>query len=124
MHNDKTFLRMVLVMFNRVRLVLIYEQTKYRDEKGEQSVMYQENIVIQNKTGLHARPASMLLELAQQFESEVMLYTGEEEINAKSIISILAGGVLSGSEVRLEVEGPDEVHAGKAVAELLNSLPD
>lgn len=86
--------------------------------------MYRGTIFIQNKTGLHARPASMLLELAQQFESEVMLYTGEEEINAKSIISILAGGVLSGAEVRLEIEGPDEERAGKAVAELLSNLPD
>ena len=86
--------------------------------------MYQETIVIQNKTGLHARPASLLLELAQGFESEVMLHTEDEEVNAKSIISILAGGILPGTEVRLEVEGADEAEAGSAVARLLKTLPD
>lgn len=86
--------------------------------------MYTEQIVIQNKTGLHARPASLLLELAQQYESEVMIYAADEEINAKSIISILAGGILAGTEVRLEVEGRDEAEAGRAVAALLNALPD
>lgn len=86
--------------------------------------MYTEQIVIQNKTGLHARPASLLLELAQQYESEVMIYAADEEINAKSIISILAGGILTGTEVRLEVEGRDEAEAGRAVAALLNALPD
>lgn len=86
--------------------------------------MYTEQIVIQNKTGLHARPASLLLELAQQYESEVMIYAADEEINAKSIISILAGGILTGTEVRLEVEGRDEAEAGRAIAALLNALPD
>ncbi|HWS43810.1 MAG TPA: HPr family phosphocarrier protein [Pseudoflavonifractor sp.] len=86
--------------------------------------MYTQHIVIQNKTGLHARPASMLLELAQQFESEVMLFTEDEEINAKSIISILAGGITAGTEVRLEIEGRDEDSAGKAISDLLHTLPD
>ena len=74
--------------------------------------MYEEKIVVQNKSGLHARPASQLVELSQQYRSDVTILTEEDEINAKSIISVLAGGVLPGREITLQVEGVDEAEAG------------
>lgn len=86
--------------------------------------MYEEKIVIQNKSGLHARPASQLVELSQQYHSDVTLLTEEDEINAKSIISVLAGGVLPGTEITLRVEGDDESEAGKALSQFLHDLPD
>jgi phosphotransferase system HPr (HPr) family protein len=86
--------------------------------------MFERKLVINNKTGLHSRPASMLVHLCSKFESTVKLVTEEKEINAKSIISILAGGMIQGTDVTLQVEGMDEEEAGKAIAELINSLTD
>ncbi len=87
--------------------------------------MYQNKITIRNKTGLHARPASELVEFCSQFESEILLTTEEgEEINAKSIISILSGEVYQGTKLTLLVEGPDETTAGTKVAHFLDHLPD
>ncbi|MDF2568173.1 MAG: Phosphocarrier protein of system [Oscillospiraceae bacterium] len=86
--------------------------------------MYQKEIVINNKTGLHARPASELVEFCNQFESEIVLLTEDEEINAKSIISILSGGVYHGTKVLLQVEGSDEETAGPQIEHLLMNLPD
>ena len=40
--------------------------------------MYEEKIVVQNKSGLHARPASQLVELSQQYRSDVTILTEED----------------------------------------------
>ena len=48
----------------------------------------------------------------------------DDEINAKSIISVLSGGILPGMEVMLQVEGSDEREAAQAVSALLHNLPD
>lgn len=87
--------------------------------------MYTETIVIKNKTGLHARPASELVELSSKFQSEILLIVeDDDEINAKSIISVLSGGILPDTEVLLQVQGSDENQAGAALSEFLHNLPD
>ncbi|MDF2544661.1 MAG: Phosphocarrier protein of system [Herbinix sp.] len=86
--------------------------------------MFENKVKINNKTGLHARPASDLTNLCQKFESDIKIITEEGEINPKSIISILAGGVYQGMEVTLLVEGADEKEAGEAIVELIRNLTD
>ena len=86
--------------------------------------MYEEKITIQNQSGLHARPASELVEVSSKYASDIILLHEDDEINAKSIISVLSGGILSGMEVLLQVEGSDEQEAARAVSELLHNLPD
>lgn len=86
--------------------------------------MFEKKVKINNKTGLHARPASDLTNLCQKFESDIKITTEEGEINPKSIISILAGGVYQGMEVTLLVEGADEKEAGEAIVELIRNLTD
>jgi phosphocarrier protein HPr len=87
--------------------------------------MFQKAIMINNKTGLHARPASELVELCARFESEIILTTDDdEEINAKSIISVLSGGVYQGAKILLQVSGKDEAIAWPQVVNFLENLPD
>lgn len=86
--------------------------------------MFEATLVVRNSTGFHARPATDLVNLCQQFESEIMIYKDDDEMNAKSIISILAGGVMQGDEIRLEVSGADEEEAGRAVYEYISRLTD
>jgi phosphocarrier protein HPr len=87
--------------------------------------MFQKEIVINNHTGLHARPASELVELCSKFESDITLVKDdEEEINAKSIISILSAGIYQGTRISLQIEGPDEDTASTQVVKFLENLPD
>lgn len=86
--------------------------------------MYEEKITIQNQSGLHARPASELVEVSSKYDSDIILVHEDDEINAKSIISVLSGGILPGMEVLLQVEGNDEQEAAQAVSALLHNLPD
>lgn len=86
--------------------------------------MFIASLIVNNRSGLHARPASDLVECCMQYESDITILTDEDEINAKSIVSVLSGGIQQGSSVKLQVEGSDEVDAGRAIVELINNLVD
>ncbi len=73
--------------------------------------MKQLDIVIQNPTGLHARPAKIFVNTAKQFKSDIRVQHGEKKANAKSLISMLTLGVEPGSEIRILVDGADEDEA-------------
>ena len=70
--------------------------------------MKQIDLVIQNPTGLHARPAKVFVNLAKQYKSTVRVQHGEKVANAKSLISMLTLGAETGSQIRILVEGEDE----------------
>ncbi len=70
--------------------------------------MKQLDIVINNPTGLHARPAKVFVNTAKQFESDIRVEHGDKTANAKSLISMLTLGVESGSQIRILVDGADE----------------
>ncbi|NOT04632.1 MAG: phosphoenolpyruvate--protein phosphotransferase [Anaerolineales bacterium] len=77
--------------------------------------MKQIELFIQNKTGLHARPAKVLVNLAKQFKSDISVQHGGKRANAKSMVSVLTLGAVNGSGIILQANGADEE---KAIAEL------
>ena len=81
--------------------------------------MKQIEIVIQNRTGLHARPAKVLVNLAKQFKSDINLQHGAKWANAKSMVSVLTLGAVSGSGITVRANGVDEE---KAIAEIEAAL--
>ena len=86
--------------------------------------MFERQIKVSNKTGLHARPASDLTVLCQKFDSDILIITPDTEINPKSIISILAGGVSQGTTIRLRVEGVDEEEEGEQIRRFIEELKE
>ena len=73
--------------------------------------MKQIELVIQNQTGLHARPAKVLVNLAKQFKSSISLLYGAKKANAKSMVSVLTLGATKGSNITLQADGADEEQA-------------
>ena len=69
--------------------------------------MVSENITIINKLGLHARAASKLTSCASQFKSEILIYKGNNKVNAKNIMSVMMLAASKGTELRLVVNGID-----------------
>jgi phosphocarrier protein len=71
-------------------------------------------IVVNNKVGLHARPASLFVQAAAKFKSDINVSCQDPETkedrkaNAKSILGILTLGVFQGMEITIEAEGDDE----------------
>ncbi|HWQ79333.1 MAG TPA: HPr family phosphocarrier protein [Anaerovoracaceae bacterium] len=83
--------------------------------------MYQKEVTVINKSGLHARPAAEFSRAASMFRSSVHAVYKGQRINAKSIVNILAGGIVQGSCIMLEAEGPDEFIAVETLAALVEN---
>lgn len=85
--------------------------------------MYSRKVTVQNRTGLHARPASDFIACASKFKSRITIKrVGEEDdANAKSIVMLLSLGLGQGTEVELTAKGEDEVEAVDALVALIES---
>ncbi|MGL4342978.1 MAG: HPr family phosphocarrier protein [Metamycoplasmataceae bacterium] len=65
--------------------------------------------------GLHARPASITVQVASKFVSDIKIKSGSKEGNLKSIMNIMALGIKSGDEFTVEANGTDAEEAIKAI---------
>jgi phosphotransferase system HPr (HPr) family protein len=83
--------------------------------------MIQQEFTIQNKVGLHARPAAVFVQTTVKFKSNVIVEKDGKEINAKSIIGVLSLGAEKGSKIIIKIEGEDEQEAMKALKELVHN---
>jgi phosphotransferase system HPr (HPr) family protein len=75
-------------------------------------------VVVANAQGLHARPASLIMKLANQFASKIELIKENQRVDGKSIIEILTLGAAPGTNLIIEATGPDAETALDALAEL------
>lgn len=67
----------------------------------------EERVVVRKVHGLHARPATIFVQLANKFNSSVKVENGGEVVDGKSIMAILSLGVNTGVRVKLIIEGND-----------------
>jgi phosphocarrier protein len=68
-------------------------------------------IIIINDTGLHARPATLVVSSASKFKSDIKIQKKEKIVNAKSIMGLLSLGIMKNEEITIIAEGVDEVEA-------------
>jgi phosphotransferase system HPr (HPr) family protein len=73
--------------------------------------MQQGKLKVGGPVGLHARPAAEFVRAAEKFKSKVRLVKDGVVVNGKSILAILTLAAEQGSELVLEVDGPDEAEA-------------
>jgi phosphoenolpyruvate-protein phosphotransferase len=84
-----------------------------------------EAILVPNPTGLHARPAAVLANVAKKFKADIRLQRGAERANAKSVVAIMGLEVGYGDKVNLIAQGPDAEEAVAVLTPLLqNGLGD
>ena len=72
-------------------------------------------VVVRNKLGLHARPAALFVQMANKFDSQIMVVKDDQEVNGKSIMGILMLAAEKGSTVIINATGKD---AEAAILEL------
>ena len=77
-------------------------------------------ITIINKLGLHARAAAKLVQLSNQFSSQISLEKDGEEANAKSIMDVLMLAGTQDTLVKITAEGSDEEVALEEISRLFN----
>lgn len=78
-------------------------------------------LIIENKTGLHARPASMFVTEANKFASKIKINAKGKTVDAKSILMVMSLGLTQGTELTLVAEGDDAEAALDALTALIQS---
>jgi phosphocarrier protein len=78
-------------------------------------------VTIRNPQGLHIRPASAFAQLAGKFESTVTVWKESQGVSGRSPLELLLLVALQGTELVVEVSGPDAQEALDALAELLGA---
>jgi phosphocarrier protein HPr len=64
-------------------------------------------LLVQNKMGIHARPAAMIVRVTNKFKAEVYVEKDEEQVNGKSIMGLMMLAAARGSTVKFVATGPD-----------------
>lgn len=83
--------------------------------------MVSKTLTLTNGSGLHMRPATVLSQAMMPFASNVTIVADGKEINAKSLMALVAGGVKCGTEIEIRCEGDDEAAALEKAVELIES---
>lgn len=79
----------------------------------------EKTLLIVNKLGLHARAATQLVQLANQFEAEITLQQGEKTASANSVLGLMMLESYQGREVNVISEGKDAEQALAAIEKLI-----
>lgn len=70
-------------------------------------------------SGIHARPATLLVQAASKFNSDIHLEYNGKKVNLKSIMGVMSLGVPKGAQIKITAEGAD---AAEAMAALTDTL--
>lgn len=71
------------------------------------------------ETGIHARPATLLVQAASGFNSDINLTYNGKSVNLKSIMGVMSLGVGQNADVEITAEGDDEAEAIAAITETM-----
>lgn len=82
-------------------------------------IMSEKKIIVSNVEGKHANPIAELVQVACQFDSEIILESEQKRINAKSIMGIMAFNPSKGMTVNIVADGKDEKEAVRAMEQFL-----
>lgn len=64
-------------------------------------------LTVQNKMGIHARPAAMIVRITNKFKADVLVEKDDEQVNGKSIMGLMMLAAGPGSQIRFIVTGTD-----------------
>ena len=70
---------------------------------------------IQEKVGIHARPAGLLVKEVKKYQSTVTIVKDDKSVNAGKLMALVGMGIKCGDTVTVQVEGPDEADAAAAL---------
>lgn len=83
--------------------------------------MIEIEVTVQNRAGIHARPAAIIARTANNFECEVNISRGDMVVNAKSIMGVITMAAGYKTVLKLQTDGPDEKEASSTIKALFDS---
>ncbi|CAH0121739.1 MULTISPECIES: HPr family phosphocarrier protein [unclassified Paenibacillus] len=79
-------------------------------------------LTIQNEQGFHVRPAQLFVDKANEFASKIQVKNENgDAADAKSMLELMTLGLVKGSSITIEAEGPDQQEAVDSLAQLVES---
>jgi phosphocarrier protein len=88
-------------------------------ETSDTNQSLSKELIVQNKMGIHARPAAMIVRIANTYTGEVWVDKDDEQVNGKSIMGLMMLAAGKGSKLTIRIEGP-----AKSGAKMLQELED
>ncbi len=64
-------------------------------------------LLVENKMGIHARPAAMIVRVTNKFKSDVFVEKDDEQVNGKSIMGLMMLAAAKGSKIKFVATGED-----------------
>ncbi len=86
--------------------------------------MITKEVTVNNASGLHARPATLVVKEASTYSSNVNIEFKERKANAKSMLGVLSLGINKGATIKIEIDGDDEEQAMDAMIKLIETIED
>lgn len=83
--------------------------------------MVSEKVIINNKSGIHARPAGQLVKITKTCKSDTIMLIDQKVINMKSVLNLMAAAIHTGTEVTIQCDGEEEKEDLKKIIEAINS---
>jgi phosphocarrier protein HPr len=83
--------------------------------------MIQQEVIVCNPLGLHARPAALIVQMSSKYSSEIWLEKDGVSANAKSIMSVMMLGAAYKASIVIRADGPQEQEAIAALVQLFDS---
>lgn len=83
--------------------------------------MFEKNVVVRNRLGLHARPAAMLVQAAARFKSQIKIVKDGQEVDGKSIMGLMTLAACAGTNLCIMADGDDEADAVASLVALVES---
>jgi phosphocarrier protein HPr len=81
--------------------------------------MAEKQFKVISETGIHARPATLLVQTASKFDSEITLEYKGKKVNLKSIMGVMSLGVGQGADITITAEGSDQEEALRSLEETM-----
>ena len=82
--------------------------------------MTEKILTVSNRAGIHARPAALIAQTANKYESEITLEKDSATVNAKSIMGVITMAAGYNTQLTLKAEGADEKEAARIIAKLID----
>ncbi|MFT8871106.1 MAG: phosphocarrier protein HPr [Sporolactobacillus sp.] len=81
----------------------------------------EKTFVVTDETGIHARPATVLVSEASKFDSNISIEYNGKKANLKSIMGVMALGIMQGAEFKVAAEGSDADDAVAAIEKVITA---
>ncbi|MBQ3431519.1 MAG: HPr family phosphocarrier protein [Clostridia bacterium] len=83
--------------------------------------MFMKSVEVNNKVGLHARPATFFIQKANEFKSTIWVEKDGRRVNAKSLLGVLSLGIAQGTTINVIADGADEELSVNSLVELVET---